>query len=341
MPVQVDSINYKNIIRAFWLELPDHSTGCFVIGFDKPLIQGQTDYKYTIIQFKKNEDIEVEMGPRYDEIPKINENISRTLVGPFFEKFTEIFKVFTGIGVVTPGDFKNSKGDACLPCSVGAKSGYLYLLNKSLIFILRPVIYVKYDEVAKAVFHRVTSGHTARGFDLEILTKAGTSYSYSGLDKADFDPVLKFMKERGVLTEAAKDEEIVKVTKTAEEWKKTLDAKEYHVLREKGTERAFTGRYHDNHEKGTYTCAGCGLELFNSDAKFESGTGWPSFFQPLKPSRVTEIKDTAHGMVRTEVVCARCEGHLGHVFDDGPKPTGLRYCMNGTALKFTKVEEKK
>ena len=140
---------------------------------------------------------------------------------------------------------------------------------------------------------------------------------------------------------AAKDEEIVKVTKTAEEWKKTLDAKEYHVLREKGTERAFTGRYHDNHEKGTYTCAGCGLELFNSDAKFESGTGWPSFFQPLKPSRVTEIKDTAHGMVRTEVVCARCEGHLGHVFDDGPKPTGLRYCMNGTALKFTKVEEKK
>ena len=140
---------------------------------------------------------------------------------------------------------------------------------------------------------------------------------------------------------AAKDEEITKVTKTAEEWKKTLDAKEYHVLREKGTERAYTGRYWDNHEKGTYSCAGCGLELFSSDAKFESGTGWPSFFQPLKANRVTEIKDASHGMVRTEVVCARCDGHLGHVFDDGPKPTGLRYCMNGTALKFVKAGEEK
>ncbi|HYE21517.1 MAG TPA: peptide-methionine (R)-S-oxide reductase MsrB [Tepidisphaeraceae bacterium] len=136
-------------------------------------------------------------------------------------------------------------------------------------------------------------------------------------------------------------EKIEKVTKTDEEWKKQLDPLEYKVLRQKGTERAFTGRYHDSKEKGIYACAGCGLDLFSSDTKFESGTGWPSFWQPIKPTRVKDVKDESHGMVRVETVCARCDGHLGHVFEDGPKPTGLRYCMNGTALKFKKAEEKK
>jgi peptide-methionine (R)-S-oxide reductase len=127
-----------------------------------------------------------------------------------------------------------------------------------------------------------------------------------------------------------------KITKTDAEWKKQLTADQFHILREKGTERAFTGATWDNHEKGVYKCAACELELFSSDTKFESGTGWPSFWQPLANDRVTVAADNSHGMERDEVICARCGGHLGHVFNDGPQPTGLRYCMNAGAMKFEK-----
>jgi peptide-methionine (R)-S-oxide reductase len=125
-----------------------------------------------------------------------------------------------------------------------------------------------------------------------------------------------------------------RVVKTEEEWKKILTKEQFTVTRKKGTERAFTGPYWDNHAKGTYVCVCCDLPLFDSETKFESGTGWPSFWQPIAKDAVRTEEDRSFFSVRTEVLCRRCDAHLGHVFDDGPKPTGLRYCMNGTALKF-------
>jgi len=129
-------------------------------------------------------------------------------------------------------------------------------------------------------------------------------------------------------------EVIEKVVKTDAEWKKILTPEQYNVLRQEGTERSFTSPLNNIHEKGVFVCAACGLTLFSSDAKFDSGTGWPSFFQPIDPAHVTTKSDRSLFMDRTEVRCARCGGHLGHVFPDGPKPTGLRYCMNGVAMKF-------
>lgn len=149
--------------------------------------------------------------------------------------------------------------------------------------------------------------------------------------------ILSFLAYFGLTAQnSSTNRQQFEVVKSDAEWRKQLSAEAYTVLRQKGTERAFTGNYWDNHESGTYHCAGCQNELFSSAHKFESGTGWPSFYKPIAKEKVKDITDNSYGMERTEVICARCGGHLGHVFEDGPKPTGLRFCINSVSLTFKK-----
>ena len=148
-------------------------------------------------------------------------------------------------------------------------------------------------------------------------------------------------KEKGMQEEKGVQEKIEKIEKSEEEWKALLDEFTYSITREKGTERAFTGKYWDHKEKGIYYCVACNLELFSSETKFRSGTGWPSFTSVIKKAHVEEKRDLTYGMVRTEVICARCDSHLGHLFPDGPKPSGLRYCINSASLRFKNAQGSK
>ena len=139
--------------------------------------------------------------------------------------------------------------------------------------------------------------------------------------------------------EKTKPNGVQKVTKSDSEWRQTLTPEQYRIMREKGTERPFSSPLNEEHDQGTFVCAGCGAPLFSSDSKFESGSGWPSFWKPISQENVREEADESLWQTRTEVLCARCDAHLGHVFPDGPKPTGLRYCMNGVALRFEPKDE--
>jgi peptide-methionine (R)-S-oxide reductase len=162
-------------------------------------------------------------------------------------------------------------------------------------------------------------------FKLALLLSLGILYSCTG----------KGQDKNSEKKKATMESKLV-INKTEEEWKKTLTPEQYHVLREKGTDRPFTGKYYLHKEKGMYVCAGCGAELFSSDMKFDSDCGWPSFDKEIAGGKIKKIQDNSFGMVRTEIVCAKCGSHLGHLFDDGPTLTGMRYCVNSTSIDFKK-----
>jgi len=172
-------------------------------------------------------------------------------------------------------------------------------------------------------------------FGFTLLTAFTLIFAFNDTNNDFYETKILNYKNETVLADTIKP-----IRKSDKEWKEILSPQAYYILRKAGTERAFTGKLYATKAKGTYICGGCKLPLFSSETKFNSGTGWPSFWQPISKKNVKEIEDYELGMVRTEIRCARCDGHIGHVFNDGPRPTGLRYCMNSEAMLFLPSETK-
>lgn len=184
---------------------------------------------------------------------------------------------------------------------------------------------------------KMTIGKLTLGIVLVAAVIAATSGAITAVGAAKTRPAPTAARTPAPVK--AQEESLDPVVKSDAEWQRVLTPEQFRVLRKSGTEVAFTGKYWNNHKAGTYRCAGCGLTLFDSATKFESGTGWPSFWQPVDATHVQIVTDESYGMVREEVRCARCGGHLGHRFDDGPQPTGQRYCMNSVSLDFTAAKK--
>lgn len=201
------TVNYRNVLKAFFLDEQDKELGHFVIGFDKPLRQGQTLYHFVIIQFKLKEESVVEFTAKEELIKTLDPSFEPSIKGLHYELFTKVFKALTSLSIVAPGDFKTTKGENSLKCSLGARQGILFILNKSFLFITKPVIHVRFEDVVKAEFHRVTTGHRIKGFDLEILPKTGSSYLFSDIDIAESDVIMKFLVSNKVLVTQAKEED--------------------------------------------------------------------------------------------------------------------------------------
>jgi structure-specific recognition protein 1 len=202
------TIAYKNITRAFLLPMPDKINVCFVIGLDKPIRQGQTDYKNVVISFKVDQEIEVELRARSEIIAKIDEGLSSQMMGRYYDVFTTLFKGLSGVNVIRPSEFRTTKDESGIKCSVGARQGHLFILQKGLIFILKPIIYIKFEEITKVQLHRVTSNLISRAFDMEVILSTGQTHQFSGIDKAESEGLMSVMSNNGILVTTAQEENI-------------------------------------------------------------------------------------------------------------------------------------
>lgn len=202
------NISYKNITKAFLLLMPDKQNICFVMGFDKPLRQGQTVYKFAIIQFRVDQEVEFELKPDEETIKRIDQSLEKQISGKYYEVFSKLFKAVSGINIIIPSEFKTTKDENAIKCSKGAKQGYLFVMSKSLLFIFKPVIHIRFEDIARVEFHRITNTMSNRNFDIEIVTKDGQNMLFSDIDKADSDPIMNLFTSNKIMVTTAKEDEV-------------------------------------------------------------------------------------------------------------------------------------